>query len=200
MLVIALTGGIGSGKTTVSDQLAKRGAGIIDTDLLSRELTQPGSPVLAEIRDAFGPSTLHPDGSLDRAHLRQRVFQDPNARSRLEAILHPAIRSLMLERLATLQTPYAVLVIPLLFETGQQALADRVLVIDVPESTQIERVQRRSGLTEDEVRRILASQVSRQARLGGADDVIDNSGEPSALADQIEQLHQTYLALARARA
>ncbi|MBK1721127.1 dephospho-CoA kinase [Thiocystis violacea] len=195
MLVIALTGGIGSGKTSVSDQLGKLGAGIIDTDQLSRELTAPGSPILARIADAFGEEVLQTDGALDRARLREQVFQNPVARGRLEAILHPAIKTLMLERLASLATPYAVLVIPLLFETGQQNLADRVLVVDIPEHLQIERVAQRSGLAEAEIRRILASQVSRETRLAGADDVIDNSGDGAALESQVRRLHARYLRL-----
>ncbi|NEX19321.1 dephospho-CoA kinase [Thiorhodococcus mannitoliphagus] len=197
MFVVALTGGIGSGKTAVSDQLAKLGAGIIDTDLLSRELTAPGTPTLASIFEVFGKEAALPDGSLNRAYLRARVFQDPDARNQLESILHPAIRALMLERLATISAPYVVLVIPLLFETGQQRLADRVLVVDIPEAQQIERVRHRSGLSGPEIERILASQASRQQRLAGADDVIDNSGPPSALAPQVEQFHQGYLRLAK---
>ncbi len=199
MLTIALTGGIGSGKTTVSDRFAELGAGVIDTDLLSRELTAPPSPVLDRIAEVFGAKILDADGALERARLRQLVFQDHEARARLEAILHPAIKNLMLQRLAVLQTPYAILVIPLLFETGQQDLADRVLVVDVPEQVQIERVKRRNGLDEDEIRRILSSQVSRRERTAGADDRIDNSGDPAALEAQIQRLHARYLVMAAAR-
>lgn len=196
MLVVALTGGIGSGKSTVADQLEALGAGIIDTDLLSRELTAEGSPVLDRIAAAFGKEILQSDGSLDRAALRQRIFTNADARRRLEAILHPLIRALMLERLNSMKAPYAVLVIPLLFETGQQTFADRVLVVDVPEPIQIERVKRRNGLTEDEIKRIIDTQVSREARIARADDIIDNSGEPSALASQVQAIHEHYRALA----
>lgn len=196
MFVVALTGGIGSGKTAVSDQLARLGAGIIDTDVLSRELTAPGTPTLSKIFEAFGEEASLPDGALDRAYLREKVFQDADARGRLETILHPAIRARMLERLASIEAPYAVLVIPLLFETGQETLADRVLVVDIPEEQQIERVRLRSGLSRAEIERIIESQVSRQRRLAGADDVIDNSGPQCALATQVEKLHEQYLRLA----
>lgn len=196
MFVVALTGGIGCGKSSVSDRLGALGAGIVDTDLLSRELTVAGSPVLARIAATFGNGMLHPDGALDRAALRDCVFKNPDARTQLESILHPAIKTLMLERLAQLTTPYAVLVIPLLFETGQQTLADRVLVVDVPESIQIERVRRRSGLPEDEIRRIIASQIPRRERLERADEIIDNSGDLVALEAQIQPLHARYLLLA----
>lgn len=200
MLKVALTGGIGSGKSTVSDHLAALGAAIIDTDLLSRELTTPGHPVLALIAEAFGPGVLREDGGLDRAALRRLAFADAPSRARLEAILHPRIRELMLMRLAEVHAPYAVLVIPLLLETGQAPLADRVLLVDVPREVQIRRVQSRSRLELQEIERILASQVGRDERLARADDVIDNSGDLCALLAQVESLHQRYLALAALRA
>ena len=196
MFKVGLTGGIGSGKSRVAELLAGLGAGVIDTDLIARELTEPGTPTLARIAADFGPEVLYPDGTLNRATLRDRVFRDRAARIRLESILHPRIRNLMLERTAKLHTPYAVLVVPLLFETGQESLMDRVLVVDCPEETQIERVQRRSQLGPADMARILASQVSRAERLARADDVIDNSGELAALAPQVECLHRFYLDLA----
>ncbi len=195
MLVVALTGGIGSGKSTVADLFAASGAGIVDTDVLSRELTRPGSPAVGEIAAAFGRQVIQPDGTLDRAALRALVFAKPAARKDLESILHPRIRALMLERLRALDTPYAMLVIPLLVETGQHTLADRVVVVDVPENTQVERVQRRSGLTEAEVQRIIASQASREERLACADHIIDNSGDPALLQPQVERLHLRFLTL-----
>ena len=197
MYRVGLTGGIGSGKSTVADRLAAFGAGVIDTDLLARELTEPGTLTLARIGKEF-TGVLLPDGHLDRAALRRQVFADPRARDRLESILHPPIRTLMLERAECLTTPYAVLVIPLLFETGQESLMDRVLVVDCPESIQIERVCRRSQLPEAEVVRIIASQIPRTERLARADDVIDNGRVPDELMPQIEQLHRAYLALADA--
>ncbi len=198
MLLIGLTGGIGSGKSTVAELFAGLGAGVVDTDLLARELTEPGTPTLARIAAEFGPEVLNPDGSLDRARLRERVFSDPASRARLEALLHPPIRDLMLERAAGIQAPYVVLVIPLLFETGQQSLVRRVLAVDCPEPTQVERVRRRSGLPEAEITRIMASQIPRSERLARADDVIDNQGAPRALRPQVERLHRRYLALAEA--
>jgi dephospho-CoA kinase len=197
MFRVGLTGGIGSGKSTVADRLAALGAGVIDTDLLARELTEPDTPTLARIGAEFS-GVLLPDGHLDRAALRRQVFADPCARARLESILHPPIRTLMLERAECLTTPYAVLVIPLLFETGQESLMDRVLVVDCPEPIQIERVRRRSQLPEAEIARIIASQIPRAERLARADDVIDNGSGPDDLLPQIEQLHRAYLALAGA--
>ncbi len=199
MLTVALTGGIGSGKSTLARHLEQLGAAVIDTDQLAREVVQPGSPGLAEIVDAFGTPVLTPGGELDRPLLRERVFSDPAARARLEAILHPRIRALMLERLARVSAPYAVLVIPLLIETRQTELADRVLVVDLPEAEQIRRVRDRDGLEEAAVGRILAAQAARSARLRAADDVIDNSGTPEALWAQARRLHQRYLELARAK-
>ncbi|MBV5309180.1 dephospho-CoA kinase [Chromatium okenii] len=198
MFSVALTGGIGSGKSTVADQLAALGADVIDTDVLARELTAVGQPLLQRIAVNFGAEMLLADGALDRAALRQRVFQSPSERKRLEALLHPAIEALMLERRAALTAPYAVLVIPLLFETGQQQWAQRVLVVDVPEAVQIERVQQRSGLATDEIKRIIASQIARAERLARADDLIDNSGNSAVLIPQIKQLHERYLQLAGA--
>lgn len=199
MLRVGLTGGIGSGKSSVAELFAGLGAGVIDTDLIARELTEPGTPTLARIVADFGSEVLSPDGTLDRGALRERVFRDRVARTRLESILHPSIRDLMLERVAKLRAPYALLVVPLLFETGQETLMDRVLVVDCPEETQIERVQRRSQLSRAEIERILASQVSRAERLARADDVIDNSGALAALAPQVERRHRSYLDLAAGR-
>ncbi|WP_295408329.1 dephospho-CoA kinase [uncultured Thiocystis sp.] len=199
MFTVALTGGIGSGKSTVAEQLGALGAGVIDTDLLSRELTAAGHPVLERIAAVFGGSILQSDGSLDRAALRERIFRSPAERAQLESILHPAIKNLMLERLATLDAPYAVLVIPLLFETGQQTLVDRILVVDVPEHVQIERVKRRSGLPEDEILRIVASQSPRQERNARADDILDNSGDTAALSSQVRHLHRRYFQFAKSK-
>jgi dephospho-CoA kinase len=196
MLVIGLTGGIGSGKSTVSDALAARGAGVIDTDVIARELTEPGQPALGEIAATFGADLIRSDGRLDRDALRALVFSDADARTRLERILHPLIKDRMLERLDALDAPYAVLVIPLLFETNQHTLVDRVLVVDVPETVQRERVQRRSGLTHSEVDRIVASQISRAERLSRADDILDNSGDLPALLAQAERIHCSYIELA----
>lgn len=193
---VALTGGIGSGKSTVSRLFAERGVTIIDADELSHALTARDGAALPAIADAFGDDVIAADGSLDRAALRRRVFSDTEARRRLEGILHPRIRAEMHHRMAHSDGPYVILAIPLLFETGQQDVADRVLVVDVPESVQIERVQARSGLDKGEIERIIASQVPRDRRLAGADDVIDNTGPASALADRVDRLHRQYLRLA----
>lgn len=198
MLTIALTGGIGSGKSTVADRFARLGVPVLDADALARALTAPGEPALEEIRAAFGAKVIQPDGGLDRAALRRVVFADETARRRLEAILHPLIRARMLAWLGEVRAPYAVLVIPLLFETGQTDLADRILVVDLPEEEQVRRVQTRSGLDEAEIRRILATQAARAERLAGADDRIDNSGGLAALEAQVERLHRFYLGLAQA--
>lgn len=196
MLRIALTGGIGSGKSTVSGLFADLGVPIADADVLAHALTAPGEPALEEIREAFGPDVLRADGTLDRPALRGIVFADPAARLRLEAILHPRIRARMLAWIGEAGAPYVLLAIPLLFETGQTDLADRILVVDLPQELQLHRVMARSGLDEAEVRRILASQATRAVRLAGAHDLIDNSGTLEALKPQVERLHRFYLGLA----
>jgi dephospho-CoA kinase len=194
---VAITGGIGSGKSTVAEQFAALGARVSDADAISHQLTGPGGEALAAIAAAFGSAVIDQHGALDRAQLRARVFSDPNARRTLEAILHPMIRARMLAETQSIQEPYALLVIPLLFETGQHALVDRVLVVDVPESLQVARVQARSSLPEPEIARIMASQIDRTQRCAKADDLIDNSGTLNQLRPRIEQLHQRYLELAR---
>lgn len=196
-LVIALTGGIGSGKTTVAERLAKRGAAVIDTDLIAHALTAPGGAAMAAIAAAFGPGPIAADGSLERAAMRRLIFSDARARHQLEAILHPLIRARMDEELTQVQAPYAVLAIPLLFETGWTHVADRILVVDLPEPLQIARVMARSGLTEAEVRLILASQARRETRRQGADDLIDNSGNLEDLLARTDALHEGYLRLAQ---
>lgn len=198
MFSVALTGGIGSGKSTVADLFAALGAAVSDADAIAHALTAPGEPLVAEIGAMFGPGLVGPGGVLDRVALRRLVFADSHLRRQLEALLHPRIRIRMIQDLATGTTPYTVLVIPLLFETGQTDLADRVLVVDLPEEQQRLRVARRSGLDSTEIDRILASQVSRAKRLAGADDIIDNSGPVLALGPAVEALHRRYLALAAA--
>jgi dephospho-CoA kinase len=196
---VGLTGGIGSGKSAVADRFAKLGVHVIDTDEIAHELTRPGGEAIAPIRAAFGAEAIAEDGSLDRARMRGLVFGDAQARKRLEAILHPLIRAESAHRLERTTSAYAILVIPLLVENGvDRARAARVLVVDCPEALQVERVMRRSGLPDAEVRAILASQATRDQRLAAADDVIDNSGAPEALDHQVSRLHEKYLALARA--
>ncbi|MEA3642448.1 MAG: dephospho-CoA kinase [Lamprobacter sp.] len=195
---IALTGGIGSGKSTVAEAFAGLGIIVSDADAISHQLTRPGGEALPAIAAAFGAEMLDATGALDRARMREQVFRDPAARRRLESILHPLIRTRMLAETETISSPYALLMIPLLLETGQQALVDRVLVVDLPEALQIARVQARNGLEPGQIKRIIASQVSRTERLAAADDVIDNSGDQHRLRPQVERLHQAYLRLASA--
>ncbi len=198
MLVVTLTGGIGSGKSTVARIFAELGAPVIDADLVAREVVEPGSPALTEIESAFGPGVLDGEGNLRRDRLREQVFSDPAARRRLEAIMHPRIREIMVRRLSGLNAPYAILVIPLLLETDQTDLGDRTLVVDLPESLQIERVKRRDHLEDARIKTILEAQCDRSARLNAADDVIDNQGDPEKLREQVEKLHKRYLALTAA--
>ena len=192
-LLVGLTGGIGSGKSTVAAQFAARGAPVVATDEIANQLTAPGGAAIAAIRAEFGDAVIRADGALDRDAMRERAFGDPSVRRRLEAILHPMIRAESQRRLAAAQGPYAMLVVPLLVESGDRAGGvDRVLVIDCPVDVQIERVMRRSGLTRARVESILAAQATRAQRLAAADDVIDNSGEPAALSAQVDALHRRY--------
>ena len=199
MFAVGLTGGIGSGKSTVAELFAERGVPVIDTDVIARELTAPDNEALKAIQDAFGDAVMREDGSLDRARLRRRVFADPEARRTLEAILHPRIRQAVEQALAGLHAPYALIVIPLLVETGAYAeILDRVLVVDCPEDMQIARVMARNDLTRAEVEAILAAQAGRAARLAAADDVIDNTGSSEGLRDRVHALHAQYMAQAAA--
>ena len=194
---VGLTGGIGSGKSVVAGLFAKRGVAVIDTDEIAHELTRPGGEAIEAIRAAFGASLIGADGALDRTAMRKLVFGDAAARKKLEAILHPLIRKESARRRASAQSPYAILVAPLLVESGvDRSRFARVLVVDCPEAQQIERAMRRSRVSETEVRAILAAQATREQRLAQADDVIDNSGTPEALERQVSNLNETYLTLA----
>ena len=199
MLLIGLTGGIGSGKSAVSRCFERLGVPVIDADRVAREVVEPGEPALAEIAATFGTDLLRDDGSLDRARLREHVFAQSEARQRLEAILHPRIRARMREQLGLLpaDSPYVVFVIPLLLETNQRDLVDRVLVVEAAEPVRIARVAGRDGVTEDQVRRIIAAQCSAADRAAGADDLMRNEGSESELAAKVAALHEKYLALAR---
>lgn len=200
MLVIGLTGGIGSGKTAVSDRFARWGVPIVDTDLLARELVEPGQLALMDIVAEFGPDCLNGDGRLHRARLRERVFADPGGRRRLEAILHPRIRVLARERIAGLSAPYCLLVIPLLAETGMTDLVDRVLVVDAPEAERVCRVMARDGINETQARRILAAQADRDRRLALANEIVENAGDLAALDQRVAALHRHYSTLAATQA
>jgi len=195
---VGLTGGVASGKTTVARLFEALGVPVIDTDQLAREVVAPGQPLLARIAERFGNAILAPDGSLDRGALRSIVFADPAARAALEQMTHPAIQALLEQRSAAAGGPYQIHVIPLLVETGaQRKRVDRVLVVDCSEELQIRRLQARDGSTLEQARSILAAQVSREARLAVADDIIVNEGELGPLRDQVAALHARYLQLAR---
>ncbi|MFM4918443.1 dephospho-CoA kinase [Aeromonas dhakensis] len=201
MYVVAITGGIGSGKTTVANQFAELGIEVVDADIIAREVVEPGTPALAAIATHFGADVIAPDGRLDRRQLRERVFTDPQAKGWLNALLHPLIRSEMQRQCAAARSPYCLLVVPLLVENRLTALANRVLVIDVDEATQIERTCRRDGVTREQAQAILAAQASRTERLAAADDVLDNqNGTPEAIKSRIFALHETYLAFASQQA
>lgn len=202
---VALTGGIASGKTTVANLFAAHGIPLVDSDLIAREVVEPGQPALAAVAEAFGPDVLGPDGRLDRRRLRDIIFSDPTARARLEAILHPAIRAEMERQSAAAAEagPYQVLVIPLLAEGGRRDRADRVLVVDVPEALQVERLMARDTVSREQAQASLQAQASRAARLAIADDVVTNTGCIDDLRDQVDALHRHYVQLAqdkRARA
>jgi dephospho-CoA kinase len=200
VFTIGLTGGIGSGKSSVADLFAQRGIAIIDADAISHRLTAPGGAAIEPIRRAFGDAMISADGALDRARMRALVFQDPAAKQRLEGILHPLIGQAAQREKQAARSPYVIHMIPLLIERGNaRARFDRVLVVDCPEETQIARVMRRSGLARAEVEAIMATQASRAERLAQADDIVDNSGIPAALEPQVERLHQQYLHLAGGR-
>jgi dephospho-CoA kinase len=191
---IGLTGGIGSGKSTIAEHFARRGITIVDADVAAHRLTAPGGIAVEAIRAAFGARFVRADGGLDRDAMRAHVFSDPAERMRLEAILHPLIRAEGERERACATSPYVMLVVPLLFEAGSRvSTVQRTLVVACDEAVQIERVMRRSGLSEPEVRAILAAQLSNAERVARADDVIDNSGTPDRLDEPIERLHRRYL-------
>lgn len=198
--IIGLTGGIGSGKSAVADLFAAHGVAVVDTDAIAHALTTPGGAAMAAISAEFGDKVLSPDGALDRAAMRGIVFADPPARKRLEAILHPMIRSESECQVATgaARAAYVILMVPLLVESGDyRKRVNRVAVVDCAEATQIARVMSRNKLAREEVERILAAQATRAERLAAADDVIDNDGALTDLPPRIERLHLQYLDLSR---
>ncbi|MGR9044715.1 MAG: dephospho-CoA kinase [Gammaproteobacteria bacterium] len=195
MLKIGLTGGIGSGKTTVARLFADYGVPIIDADIIARQLVEPGQPALERIQQVFGQRVINPDGSLNRNELRTLVFTDPGMKQKLEAILHPLILSEIQSETVRLKAPYCIICMPLLFETGMNRWVDRVLVVDCPVATQIARVAQRDHLNEETIRAIIASQAPRGLRNAQADDLIDNSETNSELAEQVKKLHNLYSSL-----
>lgn len=199
-LRIGVTGGIGSGKSSVAEAFARLEAPVVDTDAIAHELSAPGAAGQRAVAAAFGPDAVAADGSLERAWLRQRAFADPAFRARLEATLHPLIGDETLRRMAAWVAPYGLCVVPLLFESGRLlGHVDRVLVVDCPEDTQVERVMARSGLAAAEVRAIMAAQAPRAERLARADDVIDNGGTVQALERQVAELDRRYRSLSERR-
>jgi len=198
-LRIGLTGGIGSGKSVVARRFAGLGATVIDTDVIARQLVEPGQPALAEITAAFGQDVLDSDGRLDRDRLRQRIFADSGLRRRLETILHPRIRAQALHEAEQSAAPYCLLVIPLLVETGADYQLDRILLIDCPETLQRERVRARDALSDADIDAILAAQAGRAARRAVADDIITNDAGLQDLTVAVERLHRHYTQLAGGR-
>ena len=198
MFIVGLTGGIGSGKSTVAQHFIELGITCIDADLTAREVVQPGEPALDAISQHFGEAILLADGSLDRRKLREKIFANPSARAWLNELLHPLIRQHMLQQCQQANSPYCILMVPLLFENNLQSLVQRTLVIDVDEATQIRRTMQRDNTTEAQVKAIIATQCPRQHRLALADDVLSNADEvtPEQHQKAINKLHQTYLSLA----
>lgn len=193
MFIVGLTGGIGSGKSTVTKCFEQLGICVVDADILAREVVEPGTASLASIAQKFGNSILEKHGGLNRAMLREIVFADSTKKSWLEKLLHPAIRDLMLSRLQASPSPYTLLVSPLLLETDQHKLANRILVVDVPVKTQLERTEKRDGSSEATIKSIINSQIGRAERLSAADDVILNDQSTDTLPARVLLLHKKYL-------
>jgi dephospho-CoA kinase len=197
ILKIGLTGGIGSGKTTVSNLFAIRGVPVIDADVIARELLQPGSESTRLVIREFGDDILDSEGNIDRAILRRRVFDDGGARKKLESILHPLVHQEIESQVRSVSGPYCIIVIPLLVETGYSNLVDRILVIDCPPQTQIERASLRDRADRGQIEKIVSAQISRGVRLDSADDIIDNSTNISSLEQQVAELDAKYRKLAQ---
>ena len=199
-MIVGLTGGIGSGKSAAADLFAAKGVELVDTDVLAREVVEPGTPALAAIAEHFGDEILGADGGLDRAKLRAIVFAQPAEKNWLEALLHPLIDELLRSRLASFQSSYCLLVSPLLLETEQAAHVDRILVIDIDRQGQLQRTLRRDGSSQATVEAIIDSQITREERLARADDIISNQGTLEDLARAVDQQHARYLQLSETTA
>lgn len=193
--ILGLTGGIGSGKSAAAQHFIDLGIHVVDADHAARWVVEPGRPALAAIAEHFGPGVLQADGTLDRAALRALIFEVPEERRWLEGLLHPLIGEEIADNLAKAQSPYAILVSPLLIESGQNAMTQRVLVIDAPQQLQIERTLQRDQTTEQQVQAILKVQTSRQDRVSHADDVVVNDRDLAWLHSEVERLHHFYLTL-----
>ena len=193
---VGLTGGIGSGKTTVSDMFQELGVPVFDADVVAHQITRNDHPVLARVRQHFGADAIDKEGNMDRTYIRNLVFNDEAKKRQLEEILHPAIRAQMDEAIADCKASYCILSIPLLLETQQRDRVDRLLVVDAPDERRMEWIRQRSGLSDNEILAIMANQVSRNERLCAADDVIENNGSREDLKPVVLKLHEKYLALA----
>ena len=193
--ILGLTGGIGSGKSAAAEHFAALGVHVVDADHAARWVVEPGRPALAKIAEHFGDAVLQADGQLDRSALRSLIFSDPELRRWLEALLHPLIREEIALNLAQAKSPYAILVSPLLIESGQYATTQRVLVIDAPQALQIERTLLRDTTSEQQVQAILKAQASREERLSHADDILVNDSDLKTLQTEVERLHHFYLTL-----
>ena len=196
MFTVVMTGGIASGKTSASDLFASHGVPILDTDLAARAVVEPGQPALDEIKASFGSDVITASGELNRAALREIIFDHPEKRRELEAILHPKIRAHINQQKDQLDAPYCIIVVPLFLESGRGYETDRLLVIDVPIEVQRERLAQRDNTTPEQIEQILNSQATRDERLSAADDVIDNTISPDTLAARVAELHQQYLSQA----
>lgn len=196
-LIIGLTGGIGSGKTAASDWFARQAIQVVDADVVARDVVAPGEPALAEIQQQFGNWVLQPDGSLNRAALREYIFNQPDARTTLEQITHPRIRQQIIDQLSHATSPYSMLVSPLLIESRQHELVNRVLLVDVPEHLQLSRASLRDSQSSEAIAKIMQVQMPRLQRQRHADDIVVNDGDLRHLYGQLMPLHQKYLQLAR---
>lgn len=196
-LVIGLTGGIGSGKTTVAHLFATNGVPIIDSDLIAREVTEPGSSALNNIVKQFGAHVLNADGTLNRQQLRYIIFKDPAQRLWLEQLLHPIIIERCLERIKRVSAPYCIVVIPLLLETGPYPFIDRILIIDTTENLQLSRVTNRDDASTEQIQAIISTQINREERLKRADDIITNNSDLANLVNQVAELHKIYLSISK---
>ncbi|OQX39155.1 MAG: dephospho-CoA kinase [Oceanospirillales bacterium LUC14_002_19_P2] len=192
-LIIGITGGIGSGKTAVTDYLASLGITVVDADQAARVVVEPETPALQAIAEHYGEQILQKDGSLDRRALRNIIFNDDEERCWLEALLHPLIKEEMLNQLSESRSPYSIIVSPLLLETDQHTMVDRIAVVDIPAELQVQRTMARDGIEQSQAEAIMKAQAARETRLERADDVIDNSGSLDDLHRVLDQLHNTWL-------
>jgi len=197
MLIIGLTGGIGSGKSTVTKCFDSLGVPVIDADIITRKLVKPGKDALKEIETHFGPDIIQTDGQLNRDWLRARIFENPDERKILEGLLHPRAKKYAKEIISKLETPYCILCAPLLIESGWVDMVQRVLVIDVPRELQIKRTMKRDGIPKSQVETIINAQIDRDSRLAAADDLLTNTGGKASLLEQVKTLHKQYLELAQ---